>query len=344
MNIYLENGYLNMRKIININVPFIFVVGARAVGKTYGSLQVVTEDNTKFMYTRRIQTQTDLINKTEFCPFKELNVDFGWNIWTSPLGKYSSGFYRFTEIDGVNKPSGAPIGYTSALSTMANMRGFSASDIPVWLYDEFIPEKHERPIKHEGAAFLNAYETMSRNRELKGKPALKCVAMSNSNDLANAIFMELQLVRKANEMKRKKQEICILEERGICIINVENSPISKQKEKTALYKASGVDSRFARMALKNEFSGEEIGKIVSRPLTEYKPVVAVGEIVIYEHKAKKCFYVSTHKTGAPHEFGNGDTERGRFKRCYGWLWDEYMDNNIEFEEYLCEILLTKTFK
>ena len=97
------------------------------------------------------------------------------------------------------------------------------------------------------------------------------------------------------------------------------------------------------MSLNNDFSGEEIGRINSRPLAEYKPIVTVGEITVYEHKSKRTYYISTHKTGNPPYYGTGDAERARFRRLYTWIWDEYLENNIEFEEYLCEILLTKVF-
>lgn len=346
MNIYLESGYIDIRKILSLGLPFNFLVGGRATGKTYGSLEVVIKDNIKFMYMRRTQTQADLINKPDFSPFKSLNRDFGWNIGTESISKYNAGFYNQIEQDGVLISSGSPLGYTGALSTMSNIRGFDASDVELLINDEFIPEKHERPIKNEGWAFLNAYETINRNRELLGKKALQALCLANANNLANPIFMELGLVKKAHDMKRKsktsKQEIFIDRDRGILLIIMDESPISQRKAETALYRLTR-GSTFEAMSIKNDFSGEEVGRIKSKPLKEYKPIVKVGEITIYEHKSKRAYYVSTHKMGSPATFGDGETERARFRRVYQWVWDEYMENNIEFEEYLCEILLTKVF-
>jgi hypothetical protein len=342
MKIYQNSGYLDIRKILSLGLPFNFVVGGRATGKTYTSLETVIEDEIKFIYMRRTQAQADLINKPEFSPFKSLNRDFGWKIGTESLSKYNAGFYEQVEIDDKMTCVGAPIGYTCALSTVSNIRGFDASDVNLLIYDEFIPEKHERPIKNEGSAFLNAYETINRNRELNGNKPLQSICLANANDLANPIFMELRLVRKAEQMRRKKQECYIDREKGIGMFILDKSPISQQKKTTALYRLTG-GSNFERMSLDNDFSGEDIGRIASRPLTEYKPIVAVGEIVVYEHKSNRTFYISTHKTGSPPFFGTGDAERARFRRLFQWVWDEYMENNIEFEEYLCEILLTKMF-
>lgn len=342
MKIYQDSGYIDIRKILSHKLPFNFIVGGRGTGKTYTCLETVVEDNKKFIYMRRTQSQTELINKPEFSPFKSLNNDFGWNIGSASLSKYNAGFYKQQDQDGRVVCVGSPIGYSCALSTISNMRGFDASDVEFLLYDEFIPEKHERPIKNEGSAFLNAYETINRNRELKGKMPLQAICLANANDLANPIFMELKLVRKAEQMRRKQQEVYIDKDRGIGMFILDKSPISQQKKDSALYRLTR-GSNFEKMSLNNEFSGEEVGRISSRPLAEYKPIVTIGEITIYEHKSNRTYYVSTHKTGSPTIFGTGDTERARFRRIYSWLWDEYMENNIEFEEYLGEILLTKAF-
>lgn len=343
MNIYQESGYLNIPKILALNLPFIFIVGGRGTGKTYGALELAIDNDIKFIYMRRTQTQADLINKPDFTPFKSLNKDRGWKIGTQGISKYNSGFYHQEETeDGDLRCAGSPLGYTCALSTISNIRGFDASDVELFVYDEFIKEAHEKPLKKEGWAFLNACETINRNRELKGMKPLQVLCCANSTDLANPLFMELSLVRKAEQMKRKKQEVYINQERGILLIVLDKSPISERKRDTALYRLTrGTD--FERMSLGNDFAGDVMGRISSRPLTEYKPIVAIGEIVIYEHKANRTYYITTHKTGSPMTFGMGDAERSRFRRMYQWVWDEYMENNIEFEEYLCEILLTKVF-
>ena len=78
MQIYDENGYVDIRKILGLNIPFTIVVGGRATGKTYTTLKTVIEDKISFMYMRRLQSQCDLINKQEFSPFKALNADMHW--------------------------------------------------------------------------------------------------------------------------------------------------------------------------------------------------------------------------------------------------------------------------
>lgn len=339
MKLYQDSGYVNIRGILELGLPFNFCIGGRATGKTYTSLKTVKEDGVKFFFMRRTQAQADLINKPEFSPFKAVNNDNGWNVVTRPISKYNAAFYDVTE----EQPEGTPIGFTGALSTMSNVRGFDAQEVKILIYDEFIPERHERPIKNEGSALLNAYETINRNRELKGEPPLQLLCLANANDLSNPIFLELNLVAKAERMRKKGQEISIDKKRGIGIFMLSESPISDRKRNTALYKLTK-GSEFEKMSIDNDFAERNYNNVVVRPLIEYKPVVAVGELCIYSHKNSGKLYVSTHATGSPPKFTAGEQDLARFQRAYFWIWSEYMQNNVEFEEILCEILLTKYYK
>ena len=186
MGIYLDSGYVDIEKILSYKLPFNFLLGGRATGKTYGALKTLYQTDTRFMLMRRTQAQCDLINKPEFNPYKVLCNDLGVDIRVRSISKYNSLIYESFGDDAEKT-----LAYTCALSTIANMRGFDASDCKVLLYDEFIPERHERAIKNEGSAFLNAYETINRNRELQGKEAVKVLALANSNQLANPVFVEL---------------------------------------------------------------------------------------------------------------------------------------------------------
>lgn len=345
MNLYHDSGYVDIAAILKLGMPFNFLWGGRGTGKTYGALKEVIESGVKFMLMRRTQTQLDLISKPEFSPFKPINNDCGRNIGIVPVTKYNGAIYNMVDSDnGRPQPEGPPIGYTCALSTIANIRGFDGSDVELLIYDEFIPEPHARPIKEEHQAFLNAYETINRNRELRGRKPLQALCLANANTLANPLFVGLGLVTKAERMNRFGQEFSIMGKRGVFLGNLCNSPISEQKADTALYRLTGADTDFARMALSNDFQGEdERGRIGSKPLREYSPIVAVGEICVYRHKSNERFFVSSHISGSPPTFGIGDTERARLRRTYNWVWLAYLDNKMDFEERICEILLTKYF-
>lgn len=341
--LYLPGGWVNMRALINNDMPFVALCGGRGTGKTYGSLSVCIDDGIKFIYMRRLQAQVDLLMRPEFNPFKTINNDREMDITPFSVNKYIAGYYHVNTNDkGKLVPAGEPLGYMLALSTISNLRGFDMSDVDLLILDEFIPERHERPIKDEASAFFNAYETINRNRELLGRPPLKCIMLSNANDLGNPYFIELNLVMKCERMRQRGIEYLEDKKRGIGLCILQGSRISQEKSGTALYKLTS-GTEFNDMAINNEFAGEERGRIGSRPLKEYTARVMVGELVIYRHKSKNEYYVCSHLTGTCKQYGTGPVDLSRFRKEHLYIWTEYIKNNIIFESYLCEILFQKYF-
>lgn len=345
LDIYLPSGYVNIKGILALGFPFNFIWGARGTGKTYGVLLTALEENRTIMYTRTKQVQIDLVRTPEFFPYKAINEDTGANITASPINKMTTGFYRGKEQDGRLIPDGAPIGYSSALSTMANLRGIGASDIDLWFYDEFIPEREEKTIKNAGYAFFNAYETINRNRELQGKPPLQVVCASNSENVYNDIMIQLGIVTKAAQMNRDKQTFSFMKDRGIALFNLTDSPISERKKETSLYKAVGADSDFFKMAIENDFYSLDYSDISSKNMQEYRPICKLGELVIYEHKSGDSLYISSKLVGSVQDTFPANTRGIRaFKRQYMWVLSYYMSYDITFENVESKLLFESYLK
>lgn len=331
--LYLENGFLNARWVNELPYPFVFCLGGRGTGKTYGSLDdAVTNHEGHFQLMRRTQTELDNISSDVNSPFKVLNTDKGYGITVKPHKNFA----------GIYGKTGQMIGQMVALSTVSNIRGFDASEIELTIYDEFIPEAHKAPIKNEHLAFLNYYETVNRNRELLGRPPLKIRAYSNANDIMNPLIVGLGLVTKLDKMRAKKDQIYIDRERGYVLIDLQSSPISKKKKETALYKFAG-DGEFSNMAINNEFNSP-LSIPVARPLKEYNPIIHVGELGIYKHKSNNKFYISSKKSGSPPVFTMKDTDLKRLRLTYYWMPEKYFLKKIEFESAICEILFLRYWK
>lgn len=344
MQLYDSNGYVNIPGILEHPAVFIFIYGGRGTGKTYGALQHCIKNNVPFMYTRRLQSQADVLRKEAMQPFNKLNHDNNWSIRPWPENRYVAVFKSSVQNeDGKELPDGPMLGMMAALSTFASIRSIDASWIKLFIHDEFIPERTERPIKGEATALFNAYETLNRNRELDGADPIKLLCLANANDLANPVFMELGLVRTAEKMRKDGKDYVYLPKRRMLLIDLFKSEISEQKSHTALYELTkGTD--FYGMAIKNVFTGEERGRIGHKPIKEYRPIVKIGEITIYRHKSKQEYYVTMLEAGSPPRYGSGEKDRERFRREYSYLWQEYMKNHIVFEEYLTEILFDRYFK
>lgn len=342
-NLYLESGYVNFKEIKNISVPWVFIIGGRGTGKTYGALSEMLDTNDTFMFMRRTQSQCDMINKPEFSPFKSVCDDReGVNIGTVSVSKYNAAFYHMINDGDKLVPTGKPIGFTCALSTISNMRGFDASEVKTIIYDEFIPERHERPLRNEGDALFNAYETINRNREIKGQEPVKLIAMTNANDLSCPIFAALDLIDTVDYMARKHKECFIDINRGIAIVLLQDSPISAAKRGTALYKLTR-GSKFESMSLNNEFSGEDYSNVCSKPIAEYNPIVVYDDICIYEHKSNNTFYVARHISGNPPRYSSSELDTKNFKNTWGYIYIHIINGDVFFADYYCKLKLTKIF-
>lgn len=341
-NIYDRNGFINIPAIYNIPVPFIFIVGGRGTGKTYGMCKFAIEKKIKFALMRRTQTQADFISKSEFSPLKTVLGDMNLMFKAVPLTKQNSAFYE-TDIEGtIISPE--PFCYSLALSTISNMRGFDASDISLIFYDEFIAEAHERPLKNEAEAFFNCYETINRNRELKGNAPVKVICAANSNNMANELFISLGLVLRAEKMYQNGTPIWIDKERGLALIICQDSPVSKAKEKTALYNLVSRDSDFYQMSLKNVFTKDRADNIGSRNIKEFKPLVHVGEMYIYRHKSRQEYYVTSFKSGVfKDNYTMGENDNVRFRLKYRYLWIAFLSRSLFLENYIIQVLFTRCF-
>ena len=340
---YTKEGYIDFKYIMRDSSPFVFIVGGRGSGKTYGSIKYALDNNITFFFMRRTQTQIDLIKNDSFSPFKAVDE----SIVVSGINKNLTGVYRGSQnSDGTYTAGGPPIGYMCALSTISNIRGFDASAVDLIIYDEFIGEAHERPIRNEGQAFLNAYETINRNRELNGAEPVKVLALANSNSLANPIFVELQLVTPVEKMLRSgdaKYYTYKNVARGVSVYMINHSPILEAKQKTALYKLSG-DSEFSAMALHNEFTAEEMDHIKTQDLKPYRLLCCVGEICAYKKKDNTGYYITGHKSGSTDAvYQSTTTDLKRFRRDQYFLWLAYLNGRILFESYIYKVLFEKYF-
>jgi len=343
MQIYNKAGYVNIPEILKHEAIFIFIYGGRGTGKTYGALEHFIEHKEKFIYMRRLDAQVQIVKKDDMQPFKTLNRDKGWNIRPFSINKYISAFYE-SDVDDNDHiiPVGDSKGLLTALSTFSNLRGVDGSDIRIICLDEFIPELNERPIKGEADAIFNAYETINRNRELNGEDPVKMLFLANSNRIDNPIFMELNLITIADNMRKKGLEWYYDKKRRMLLIDLAKSKISEEKSETALYDLTrGTD--FYNMAIKNTFLNEERGRIATKPIKEYRPICSIGEICIYKHKSKKEYYVTGFKSGSPVTYGTGERDRERFRKDFIHVWRAYMKKLVVFEAYVYEVIFDKYF-
>lgn len=329
--IYTKQGWVNWNWIIQDPATFIVMVGPRAVGKTYGVFDWAIDNHCKFIYVRRLKTQLDLCGKPAGNPFRKISIDKHINI----VPFQSDGIISFR----LDCRSGEEIACGVSLSTVATVRGVDFSDYDMIVFDEAVPMAGEKPIKNEFDTFLNFYETVNRNRELQGLKPVKCILLGNANKLSNPYFTGWHFTKTAIRMLRGHQMVYRTPDGSRMMILLLDSPISKQKAETALYK--NANDGFLSMALDNAFQTDETN-IKSEPIKEYRHIVSVGEIGIYKHKSERKYFVSS-QVSTPY-YSDFGIQLKMFQQDYFMLRVNYMVNkNVLFEDFENELLFREYF-
>lgn len=332
---YPDHEYLNIPFMLSWKrINFIFLIGARGIGKTYGTMkELILNPYILMLLIRRTAAQIELINVPQFSPIAKPAKDLCVEWEMKKIAKNYNAMYLCGDEPRL-------MAYTAAMSTFSNVRGFDASDVNFIFYDEFQPEWGDRVIKDEGKKFLNLYETVNRNRELQGQPPVKALLASNSNEIRSPILAEFGITDIIAKMQDKGQEVYMNTARGIAIVCPMHSPISDQKSETALYTA--VDSEeFKTMALENKYV--ETINVRSYPLQELKPITQIGELTVYLHKSRGFVYCSTHSSGDCEKYEMTASGIRIFKDNYYWMLPAYLGGNITFENVRSRMLFEKIF-
>lgn len=312
--------------------PFQIFIGPRGTGKTYPALEgTITGEIYEYLnepevdhhclYLRRTQSEVEKLVNLRFNPYKSIMRKHSeWNIEVNTVEKIT-----VFEMDK------KLIGYGCALSTFTGSRGADFSDVDVIIYDEFIPEKHVKKIKAEAEAFFNLYETISRNRELEGRPPLRCYFLANAISLANPILLELGMTDRISKMIVRGEKTYTDHKRGIYVELMENREFRDEKEKTALYKLTK-GTTFAEQALNNKF-GDNIEKFCKKVnLNEYYPILSFNIYTIFQHKHTNELYICEKESRGVERLDNSDADifYYRFAPQYRLA---ILSRRIYFDEY-----------
>lgn len=327
MGLYLKSGYLDfdhIEKVAESNgVNFIVIIGKRQVGKTYGTLDLMLRRGYYFALLRRTADEMKFITVDVNNPFEKLPYD----VKIETESKYTASLTRMNE-DGEPER----IGSVMALSTIAKIRGFDGSRYTDLVYDECIPESHVIRLRNEGDAFLNCYTTIAGNRELEGQRPLRAWLLANSNDLGAPILAALGIGEIVERMSFTKQESAVFSNRGIMVILPKSDAITERRTKTALYRAVGTSSDFAKMSLQNEFSYNDASDVCRVDLKQYKPLArVVNNFSIWEHKRDGTIYVSAASNAKfLHDYENNDSDRRRFFNQWPDARVVYLSGGVTF--------------
>lgn len=314
-----------------VNVPWIasrgnwlnVLIGARQVGKTYGTLKYHLLNHVPHILLRRTTDELKFIGgNSELDPYKALERE-GLYYKLSAAG----GFYTIMEHDGEGQTlPGTQIGLALSLPQIAHIRGFNGSAFESMVLDEAVPEKGVRVLRTEGEQLLNAYTTIAGNRELEGRPPLKLWLLSNSNNINSPILEALNLMDDIISMQNRGLEW--VEHDGICIFNAKSAKITEQRKNAVLARQIRKDSPFAQMAYNNEWAYDKSPLIRQRSIKGLTPLCSYDERM-YLWEGPDSIYVCTahHKAD---RYDNSDFSTAQFRSNFAWLKPWYAEGMIFF--------------
>lgn len=289
-------------------------VGGRSTGKTYNALLDCLESNRTFFFVKRtIKDVENLCKREKLNPFRAINRDTGRDIKLVPE---ADGFGYFQdEEENV-------IGYVGALTGIGKFTGFDLYDVEWIIFDEYIPRKWDRFLYSEGQMLLDLYMTVSRDRELKGRPALKLICLANATTLSNPVNDTLQITDIMADMLADGREIEYIKDREIVIHILQHSSVSEELKKTAFYKGVA-ETNFGSMAFDNTFSQDDFSLVGKQSLKGYKCKCAFvyHNELFYVYKCGMRFYISKSP--------------GMYKRSYDL--DTVIDQAIFYNDFGIDI-------
>lgn len=333
----------------DLRYPFQIFIGGYGCGKSYSGLRGAVERNIFFTYMRRTKEAFDSCcdgrSGDMGNPFKPLNDDYVWNIGMVRENQKMAGIYHRIWDDDKLIPEGRPIGNSVYLGGLAKVRGAGMEETQLIFYDEFIKEAHEPKMRGEFKALMRGYETINRNKEMRGEPPTRLWLVSNAEDIYNPIMVGLGIVSDCEKMARKSQEHKYYPERGLAIHLLKSSPeFLKRKSETAIMKLMA-GTQYADVGLNNQFANNDFSLVGYKRLHGYHPVAALDFAYIYKKKGENKWYISYAEAQCIRYTSKVQQDELLFRRTVGFgLKDHYVKGQIEFESYeLKEFFLEHIF-
>ena len=313
----------------------------RGPGKTYSTLRYCIENKKPFIFIKRTIEDIKLLCATsnnkkgvkfDVSPFVPLNRDFGWNIKPVKIEKGVAGFYNCNEND---EPSGNPVGYAVALTIAADVKGFDLSVCDLMIFDEFIPKKYERVNRLEGDSLLDVYETVQRDRVLRGRQELKLICLANATSINNPTFNILEVTDIVAGMDLTGQEYEYNSKRKILLHKIPEQ-VGATAAKTGIQEAME-GTRWADMAYGGSFSYDDFSTVKHQRLKNYQPLCKVlyNRKEIYFYMKDGNYYACSSKSNTKNEYDlSKEPEQKRFFYDYiGRFKEALIAGRMSFEKY-----------
>lgn len=334
-------------------------VGGRFRGKTYSTLKNCLDHQRDFIFIKRTMDDVDMMSALtgkvkskvadlgadDLNPFKAINRDCGTDIHTFGIRTGIGGFWHTSRDEEGNLiPVGSPLGMTFALNGVTKYKGMelASSGQEQWIvFDEFIPNIYDRVNRKEGIQLLDFYQTVSRDRPLRGLQEVKLICLANATSIANPVFDALNLVDQVAEMQatmlKEGEAEMYIEDRGIYIHQIPDDP-----EAMGILKSTGIyramkDTPWGRMSYGNEFAYNDFSNVSKKALKGYRCVFGYTyrNKGVYIYYNNGIYYITDSK-GNPDRIYDLSRENDQKAMYYDWvitLRDACISDSVRFKTY-----------
>lgn len=334
-DIYEPAGWINAPWIASRPTWLKVLIGARQVGKTYGVLLHYLQTREPFILLRRTTDELKFIGSSaELDPFTAFLPEYRTRI------NAAGGAYTIVDYDEEgNIIPGSNRGIAMSLPQVAHVRGFNGSRFKAVVFDEAVPEKGVRVLRTEGDALLNAYTTISGNRELTGEPPLTLWLLANTNNINSPILDALNLTDDIVKMQARGTEY--LERDGVSIFQGRSEAVTSARRDTVLARRVDPGGAFARMAYGNEWAYDQSPVIRQRNIKGMRPVCSYADkLFIWEDDSSVYVCGARHKA---ERYADNDFERAQFISQNRWLVSWYAAGMVTFSDIKLLALFKRVF-
>lgn len=295
--------YYSFDKVFSYNAFFMFIVGGRGLGKTYGAkrkaIKAALTKGEQFIYLRRYKEELtdsartffdDLIAQGEFEDY-----DFRVN---GRIFQFSA-----TEFRDEKKREWHTMGYAMALSQGQNKKSMAMPNVTLIIFDEFIIEKGAiRYLPFEYNVFQNFYSTVDR-----WKDKTRVLFLANAVSIDNPYLIEYKLVPEQGEQWLFRKPVQLKDGRRVNYVAA-HYPDAKEFQASVSQTAFGQfieGTGYADYAVGNKFADNHqrmLGQKVSSARYKFTLITTKGTFSVWHEFSESVYYIQKKRPVAEETF------------------------------------------
>lgn len=245
--------YYDFSRVMSYNAVYMFIVGARGLGKTYGAKKLAIKkaihNREQFIYLRRYASELEYFHTF----FADIQHEFpNWDF------RVEGGKAYMAHVDTRDKKP-RPwilIGYAIPLSSSQQFKSVAFPEVTSIIFDEFVLDKGvTQYLPSEARKFNDFYSTVDRNKD-----KTRVYFLANALSITNPYFIEYQILPN-----RDGSDEIILRKNGFIVAHFPDSKKFSEDVYNTRFGQFIQDTEYADYSVGNKFSDNHDNLIAPKP-------------------------------------------------------------------------------